>query len=139
MVVVTTEKAIEWLQKQTKAKEIALARASNKPNRDDKEIDDILYALDILEHITGVISAQPESVNTARLTETQARIVLALADNEMRVYTAAIAAHYSRTNVDYHLRQIRKLTGLNPKNFYDLYRLVQIARATLREETEKHD
>lgn len=135
----TTAAVIEWLNKQTKAKEIALTRAANKPNRDDREIDNILSALDILEYITGVISAQPESVNTAHMTETQARIVLALADNEMRVYTAAIAAHYSRTNVDYHLRQIRKITGLNPKNFYDLYRLVQIARATLREETEKHD
>lgn len=47
----TSDAAIEWLQKQTKAKEIALHRATSKPNHDDKEIDDILYALDILEYL----------------------------------------------------------------------------------------
>lgn len=135
----TTTTVIEWLQKQTKAKEIALTRASNKPNHDEREVDDILKALDILEHITNVISAQPESVNTAHLTETRARIILALADNDMKVYTAAIAAHYGRSNVDYQLRQIRKLTGLNPRNFYDLQKLVQMANAVLREEKAKHD
>jgi sugar diacid utilization regulator len=72
------------------------------------------------------------------LTETNARIVLALADNGMKVHAAAKALHYGRTTVDYHLLQIRRRTGLNPKNFHDLQKLVKMARATLREETE-HD
>lgn len=137
----TPEAALEWLNKQTKAKEIALFRATNKPNRDDREVDDILTALYILEYITGVIPTRrgSEAVTAGHLTETQARMVLGLADNEMKVYKTSIALHYSRSTVDYHLRQIRKLTGLNPRNFYDLYHLVQIAKAMLREETEKHD
>lgn len=72
------------------------------------------------------------------LTETQARIILALADNGMKVHAAAKALHYGRTTVDYHLLQIRRRTGLNPKNFYDLQTLVKIAQATLEEEAE-HD
>ena len=137
----TPEAALEWLNKQTKAKEIALFRATNKPNRDDREVDDILTALDILEYITGVIPTRrgAKAVTAGHLTETQARMVLGLADNEMKVYKTSIALHYSRSTVDYHLRQIRKLTGLDPRNFYDLYHLVQIAKAVLREETEKHD
>lgn len=47
----TADAAVEWLNKQTKAKEIALTRATAKPNHDDKEIDDILCALDILEYL----------------------------------------------------------------------------------------
>jgi sugar diacid utilization regulator len=73
-----------------------------------------------------------------RLTETQARIVLALALNGMRASTAADALHYGRTTVTYYLNQIRERTGLNPRDFYDLQKLVKMARATLGEEAE-HD
>ena len=52
----TSDAAIEWLQKQTKAKEIALHRATSKPNHDEREVDDILKALDILEHITEIVA-----------------------------------------------------------------------------------
>lgn len=69
-----------------------------------------------------------------RLTETQARIVLALAENGMNVQAAAAAAHYSRSTVEYHLHRIQERTGLNPRDFYDLQKLVKMARATLGEE-----
>lgn len=68
------------------------------------------------------------------LTETQARIILALAVNNINVSATAKALHYDRSTVDYHLLQIRRRTGLNPKNFYDLQTLVRIAQATLGEE-----
>lgn len=72
------------------------------------------------------------------LTEPQARIILALAVNNINVSATAKALHYDRTTVDYRLLQIRRRTGLNPKNFYDLQTLEKIAHATLGEETE-HD
>ena len=56
----TSDATIEWLQKQTKAKEIALTRATNKPNHDEREVDDILKALDILEHITEIVANRKE-------------------------------------------------------------------------------
>ena len=48
----TPEAALAWLGRQQKQKEIALHTAANKPNRSDKEIDDILEALDVIEYLT---------------------------------------------------------------------------------------
>jgi sugar diacid utilization regulator len=56
----------------------------------------------------------------------------------MNVQAAAAAAHYGRSTVEYHLRRIQERTGMNPRDFYDLQRLVKMARATLGEEAE-HD
>lgn len=69
-----------------------------------------------------------------RLTETQARIVLALAANNINVSATAKAIHYGRSTLEYHLHQIQERTGLNPKNFHDLQTLEKIAHATLKEE-----
>jgi sugar diacid utilization regulator len=72
------------------------------------------------------------------LTETQARIILTLAANNINVSATAKATYYGRSTLEFHLHQIRERTGLNPKNFYDLQKLVHMARATLGEEAE-HD
>lgn len=54
----TPEAATAWLNKQLKQKEIALHNAANKPNRSEKEIDDILEALDVIEYLTETLEAR---------------------------------------------------------------------------------
>jgi len=50
----TPETALLWLQKQYKQKEISLYNATHKPNRSDKEIDDLLEALDVIEYLIEI-------------------------------------------------------------------------------------
>lgn len=55
-------------------------------------------------------------------------IILALAECNMSANEAARVKHYHRNTVVYHCEQIRKKTGLNPRNFYDLIKLVEMAK-----------
>lgn len=64
----------------------------------------------------------------------EAKIILAFAQGNMSIKTAAelVGCHYS--TIAYHLPIIRESTGLNPRNFYDLVELVTIARDALGED-----
>ena len=55
-------------------------------------------------------------------------IILAMAENDMHATAAAVALNYHRNTIMYHLEQISKLYGLNPRCFYDLCRLVDMAK-----------
>jgi hypothetical protein len=66
-----------------------------------------------------------------RITEVEARIILALSENEMRLKASADAVHYTRSNVEYHIKRIRTVTGLNPRDFYDLSKLIPMAKTVL--------
>lgn len=68
------------------------------------------------------------------LSRTNALIIRAMAENRLRAHTAAKALHYSRTNVDYHLQRIRKLTGKDPRDFFDMCELLPVAREILEQE-----
>lgn len=61
------------------------------------------------------------------MTEHQAKIILAYAKNGMRAGAAGKELFMAGQNVHHHLRKIKRDTGLNPKNFFDLCRLVGIA------------
>jgi sugar diacid utilization regulator len=53
------------------------------------------------------------------------RIIRALADNDMKVCVAAEKLHYCEGTLYYHINKIRRLTGLDPKRFWDLAKLVK--------------
>ena len=52
------------------------------------------------------------------------RIIRALADNDMKVSVAAELLHYTEGTLYYHMNKIKRLTGLDPKKFWDLVKLV---------------
>lgn len=58
------------------------------------------------------------------LNDRMREIILAMAECNMSLSEVSKVKHYHRNTVDYHCRQIRKKTGLNPRCFYDLVRLV---------------
>lgn len=70
-----------------------------------------------------------EKKNT--LTETDARVILSMTENGMRVKAVADKLHYNRSTVDYHIKKIHEITGLNPKELFDLQRLIPIAKTVL--------
>lgn len=65
------------------------------------------------------------------MTPARCKIVLALADNSMRVSRAAQAIEMNHSTLLYHLKWIKAITGKDPMNFYDLIDLVRMAREVL--------
>ena len=63
-----------------------------------------------------------------RLDHNDIRIILAYADGNMNGTQAAKIAYYTRESIYEHLDKICALTGLNPRNFYDLIVLVKQAK-----------
>ena len=67
------------------------------------------------------------------MTETQALIIIKLAENNINVAATARKMFMHRNNIDYHVRMIQRNTGKNPLNFYDLLGLLSLARSVLEE------
>jgi sugar diacid utilization regulator len=68
------------------------------------------------------------------LDERKREVVLAFAECSMSLSATAKKLHFHRNTIEYHLKQTRKKTGLDPCNFYDLIKLLEIAE---RMEEEK--
>lgn len=62
------------------------------------------------------------------LTERQKEVVVGMADNGMKPYRVAKSIYMARTTVYHHITAIRRKTKLDPTDFYDLSKLVEIAR-----------
>ena len=62
------------------------------------------------------------------MTDRQKAIVLAMAEHNMNKVEAGKSLFYSRSNVLYHCGEIYKQTGLDPRKFYDLVKLVEMVK-----------
>jgi len=62
------------------------------------------------------------------MTWVQARILIALAENDLNVQKTARSLRYHRNSVEYHLRRIKQEQGLDPKRFHDLCALLPEAK-----------
>ena len=62
-----------------------------------------------------------------------AEIIVAFADNDMNVKRTANAVYVCSGTVHYHAKKIRESTGLNPFKFYDLCKLLAVAKKILKE------
>ena len=69
------------------------------------------------------------------MTKSQAEMIMAYAKNSMNARNAAKEMFTTSENLHYHLKQILAETGLNPKNFFDLCRLVGIAASVKGDKT----
>lgn len=62
------------------------------------------------------------------LSEERCEIIISLADNNMNINKTARLLYMHRNTVEYHINRIKEITGKNPRNFYDLHRLVLMAK-----------
>lgn len=60
-----------------------------------------------------------------------AEIIIALADNDLSITKTSIALYVHSGTVRYHLKKVRESTGLNPLKFYDLCKLLPVAKKIL--------
>ena len=65
------------------------------------------------------------------ITPVRCRIILALANNSMRVSRAAKEICMDHSTLIYHLKWVKAITGKDPMKFYDLIDLVRMAREVL--------
>lgn len=58
------------------------------------------------------------------MTETDAITIVALARSNMNICEAARRSHYHRRSIEYHIGKIRRITSLDPQNFFRPGRVV---------------
>lgn len=71
------------------------------------------------------------------MTDLQAEVVVALADSGLRLNTAAKKLYRHVSTIHYHVDVIRRCTGLDPLDFYDMQKLVPMAKTVLAETDHK--
>lgn len=72
------------------------------------------------------------------LTKRQTELVMALASADMRITDVSCAMGVHRNTVLYRIEQIENATGLNPRSFFDLCKLVKMATKTEIDEKEQN-
>lgn len=65
------------------------------------------------------------------MTKHEARVIIALANNKLSGRDAARSLNYHHNTIYYHCCKIRKATGLNPRDFYDMQKLLPMAEEVL--------
>lgn len=72
------------------------------------------------------------------MTRRQAEVVMALAANGLNTTRGAKAMYMSRSGFDYHVQQIKKITGMDPQDFYDMKVLEEEATRILGRKYERN-
>lgn len=62
------------------------------------------------------------------MTKQQSKIIIALATHKLSALRAAKSLNYHRNTILYHVRNIRKETGLDPYDFFDMQKLYPMAQ-----------
>ncbi|MBQ4160573.1 MAG: helix-turn-helix domain-containing protein [Clostridia bacterium] len=62
------------------------------------------------------------------LTDVQKEILKKFADCDLKVSRTSTAMFMAQGTVNYHLREIKRKTGLNPRSFWDLIKLLEGVR-----------
>ena len=66
----------------------------------------------------------------------EAEIILAMTYYSMRISLVAEKLYCHKNTVKYRIKKIKKETGLDARNFYDLIELLSIARTVLGDDYE---
>lgn len=64
--------------------------------------------------------------NRTELDDVERNVIMAMADENLCASKAANSLYLHRNTVVYHLDQIQKITGLDPRKFYDLVELIDM-------------
>lgn len=73
------------------------------------------------------------------ITPRDAELILALADNGLVMHKVAKLCYRHPNTVKYHVENIREKTGLDPRDFWDMQKLVPMAQRTLAFQTVKEN
>lgn len=130
----------EWISL-SRSKPILVARRQFRHCCVPAEVNGRLQAVVPYSDILKATVIDPDGINTrsaqiaqclvtgARLTTKLAapdvEIIRALADNNLNVTETARQLYMHRNTVCHHILRVKKQTGLDPLNFFDLHKLLQ--------------
>jgi len=102
----------------------AISRKGSK-----KELDNLNKKYCILDSILKILQCEnKKEISMNNLDESDISIINSMAENNMNISKVARQLNYSRNTIVYKLDKIDEKTGYDPKNFFDLRRLVDIIR-----------
>ena len=67
-------------------------------------------------------------MESGKLSIADKNIILGFAKNDMTIGRTAVDLCYHRQSIEYHLTRIKRETGLDPRKFYDLVKLLDIVK-----------
>lgn len=109
-----------------------LKRICEKQAEMNIKVAELALGLDELTAVRDALLARLENKSGKRrvieLSDKQKTVVVAMADCDMNEAEVGRIMHYRRNTIDYHCEQIFAKTGLNPKKFYDLVKLVELVK-----------
>ena len=65
------------------------------------------------------------------MTKLQAEAIMALANNGLKIKRAANQTYRNPGTIRHHINAIKEKTGLDPRDFWDMQKLVPMAEAVL--------
>ena len=71
-------------------------------------------------------------VKTTTLDDFDYQVILAFAENNMRTLETSYCLDVHRNTIDYRIGKIKRITGLDPRNFYEFIKLVEMARKEMQ-------
>lgn len=75
---------------------------------------------------SGSIHRVPAGVAPCGLSESEVYVIRGLAKNGLRISRTAEALHYHWNSVNYNVRRVKAKTGLDPTDFYDMQKLLDL-------------
>ncbi len=69
------------------------------------------------------------------MTKQESRIIVELAHHQLSALRVAKSMNYHRNTIYYHVRNIKKKTGLDPYDFFDMQILYPCAKEAVQDET----
>ena len=109
-----------------------LKRICEKQAELNAKVAELALELDAVTAERDALLARLENKSGKRsglgLSDKYKTVVLAMADYDMNEAQVGRLMHYRRNTIAYHCEQIFAQTGLNPKKFYDLVKLVELVK-----------
>lgn len=109
-----------------------LKRICEKQAEMNIKVAELALSLDTLTEARNALLARLKNKSGKHkaldLNDKYKTVILAMADYDMNEAQVGRVMHYRRNTVTYHCEQIFAKTGLNPKKFYDLVKLVELVK-----------
>lgn len=119
---------LEFMEKQLEKHRKGLERELNRgvPDEVIRNIKEKIYHYEMV--ISKFLEGKCDASTISKLTQEDKNVILAFAENDMTDSKTARDLSYHRNTIKYHIIKVEEKTGLNPRKFYDLIKLVSLIK-----------
>jgi len=119
---------LEFMEKQLTKHKANLEHELNRgvPDEVIRNIKEKICHYEVV--ISKFLEGNCDASTISKLTKEDKNVILAFAENDMTDSKTALAMSYHRNTIKYHIARVEEKTGLNPRRFYDLIKLVSLIK-----------